>query len=351
MNPFERYDYIINSIEDMILSDPYTSRKRITHDVLKRVGFTASDLKVIFKFFTDMSLVEYIRKRKMNYSYVKMKKLPKFKVEQIIDYTEYGDQPSYNKAFKKEFGMPPKQAYESPVNMQKQPLTIEVLQSIDYNNSDKSNLEESYKDVDAGKIINNNESTNQTIDQELANIREEYQELYGLGDVPVEIACDLFKSKEISLRDAFEEVLESYISCEEIIGADIEKLDKAEMINMFSIYEFVLGECRMYEMTLFEIIGLHRAVRPYGINILAEKRFISNYQETRTPLSTFINRYKFYLRNEGEFKDDEEITEFFENAGYFEDCESALEFIKSDRNSPFLCTEEDMHFDDYIEFE
>ena len=85
------------------------------------------------------------------------------------------------------------------------------------------------------------------------------------------------------------------------MGADINKLDKEEMINMFSTYEFVLGECRMYEMTLFEIIGLYRSVKPYGINILSEERFILNYQESRTPLSTFINRYKFYLRNESEF--------------------------------------------------
>ena len=335
MNPVEKYDEIIKYIEDIISADPYKGAKRTVFNIKKNTGFEERDLSVIFKFFTEMSISEYVRKRKMNYSYLKMKELPKFKLDEIIEYTQYSDQASYTKAFKKEYGVPPKQAYDSNVDMNKPPLTMEILKTNKHcyeiaENIEKINEEKQYK-----KFI---------------CISEEYKEFYGFGDVPAKIAYEYAKENNMPIEDAFDKFLDMYIDCEDVMGKDVDYLDEYHTRKMFEACGPVLEACEEMGMFMVDIRELYRGAKAYGISILEEEdEFIYNYMNTRAQIYDFVKYYNFYLKNKNKFLDSDEIEEYFIDANEFEDCELALDFVVRERDN-MLCFKKEIECDEYDDY-
>lgn len=332
MNPIEKYDEIISDIEEMISADPYKGTKRITYNIKKNTGFEERDLSVIFKFFTEMSLSEYIKKRKMNYSYLKMKELPKFKLDEIIEYTQYSDQPAYTKAFKKEYGVPPKQAYDSDVDMKKPPLTMEVLRT----NKNCYAVSENLEKINEEKLYN-----------KFVRISAEYKEFYGFGEVPAKIAYEYAMDNKIALEEAFDKILDIFIDCEDVMGKDIDYLDEQHTRKMLESCVPVFEACESMEMEMGDIRGLYRSAKAYGVSILEEEdEFIYNYMNTRAEIYDFVKYYKFYLKHKNQFSDSDDIEEYFRKADMYGDCELALDIVTRESDITSY-SQAEIEYDDY----
>ena len=315
MNPIERYDGIINTIENSIEEDPYERIQEII-DKLLSIGITTRDLGVVIKFFTGMSLVEYIRKRKMNYSYKCMKKMPQFDLNKVIEFTEYSDQSAYSKAFKKEYGITPKKAYESNKIFSKEPLIMENIKS-----GLQIIIEEPYEEEK--KLFG--------VEKSLYNriiMAQDYKEIYGLNDVQANVAFKYSEKNNVSLEDAFEFVYGEMAECKEFIGKDIYDLDEDSLEKIIISCDRVMNMFAETELDMPHIRMIYERCEFFGVNFFElDNEFIWNYMNTYIPVDDFIEAYKFYLDNKDKFSNSDEIEHYFVAMDMFGDYECAFSYI------------------------
>lgn len=320
MNPIERYDNIINNIEDMIEEDPYKDIHKITSELMKNIGITTRDIAVVIKFFTDMSLAEYVRKRKMNYSYKKLQEQPEYDLDSVIDYTGYSDHPAYSKAFKKEYGISPKKAYDEGKNLEKPPLTIETLQN--------NNIE--VKPRIYAKKSNIFGVDKETYDRIL--LAEDLKELYGFNKAQANIAFHYAEEGELPLDFAFEDTSEAFAACDEILGIETKNFSESKMQEILNAWHNVYYSFDGLVPTS-QIIRLCCRARAYNIKLTdIDENFGEYYMSVHLLTEDYVKAYKVYLEYKDEFEDEEEINDFFENLGPCSDGEAALGYVLSLRN-------------------
>ncbi len=116
MTAKERYDEIIQKIEDMVTAQRLQA-KDIAEDIAWDQGMTYRDLATVLGFLTGEQLINYIRGRKYQaaYKFLSEAKGRKLKmslaISKALDIADMKEQSSLNKVFKKLFGITPGEAY------------------------------------------------------------------------------------------------------------------------------------------------------------------------------------------------------------------------------------------------
>ncbi len=143
-------------------------------DLAKMIGVSEYNLQRIFMFLTNMSLVEYIRKRKLSRAYEDLKIKGAKVIDVALNYG-YNSQISFARAFKNMFGISPSECKKSNKEFVMFPI-------IRFNNNNEVCEELSYeiKKVDCITLYGKNVFAN-TLDDLLYKIRELYAELEKSG--------------------------------------------------------------------------------------------------------------------------------------------------------------------------
>ena len=93
-------------IEDVIKYIENNIHEVLTADILsKKIGYSKFYLHRIFQIYTGLTLMEYVRKRKLHYALLDLKKDKRI-IDIAVDYG-YGSERSFSRAFVKEFGNSP----------------------------------------------------------------------------------------------------------------------------------------------------------------------------------------------------------------------------------------------------
>lgn len=182
----QRYNKIIEQIEASVSFKP----DAIIYNLSQQSGYSAEALGYAFRFILDTPLRDYIVSRKL-VSVIKDKLLNGLTISDAIGRSTFPDTPTFSKAFKKAFGIPPKEATLEWLELQK-PLTLEQLMS-------KEILMES---TSTAETI----STTQSNSSQFKNIYEAFKlnASYGFSENVVELICRLSKKYNVSLSKVFE---------------------------------------------------------------------------------------------------------------------------------------------------
>lgn len=122
MNAAEKFKKTIDSIEALILDEEKTASD-IGKIVAKENGRSPRDMSTIFDYLTDMAPVDYITQRKLNAAYVDLIKNGNC-IAHAVGIAGYNDQSAFSKAFKRKYGMTPREAQKvGDLSLIKQPLT------------------------------------------------------------------------------------------------------------------------------------------------------------------------------------------------------------------------------------
>ena len=110
MNAKEKIEKIIFDIEELATNDCIKASE-ISEIVAANLFMGYRELNDVFKFFTDRSLNEYIKERKMMAAYELLIEQDDFNINQCIDISGLDNQSSFGKKFKEVFGVSPYDAF------------------------------------------------------------------------------------------------------------------------------------------------------------------------------------------------------------------------------------------------
>ena len=112
MNAKEKFESLIEKIEDMVTSDSDNSAKNIAVEVSNMNYLSYRETSVIFSYLTGYSsLLDYIRERKMMASYKMLISCPILNIEAAVVVSGYDNQSSFSKKFKEQFEETPSEAF------------------------------------------------------------------------------------------------------------------------------------------------------------------------------------------------------------------------------------------------
>lgn len=111
MKIVERFNSMINMIENAVFSEKSLKATEIKMETAQYCGLSLRDLNTVFTYLTDSSLLEYIKGRQIMAAYSVIISMKQFDIEKAIDISGYDNQSSFGKRFKEVFGMSPKSAF------------------------------------------------------------------------------------------------------------------------------------------------------------------------------------------------------------------------------------------------
>ena len=185
------------------------------------MGYSRINLGTIFSYITNMSLANYIRRRKLTLAYYDIKN-ENGSIADIAMKWGYSDQPSFTKAYKKMMGVSPSKIVQLDVGRLQEPLNVddllteEVLEKVN-----KIQLQE--KEKVFGIDIN--------VYNELLKIREFCAD-YDISEENAKIAYDFSKYLNIDIEDALVFIDEYIIH----FGSEV----NIEQNNQLSFYNTVI---------------------------------------------------------------------------------------------------------------
>lgn len=100
------------------------------NDLSKLVGVSSNSLQRIFSFLTEMSIVEYIKKRRLSKAFEEIK-TTNLKIIDIAFEYQYNSAISFDRSFKKAFGITPMECREKNVTFKQFPIIRRVPDSQD----------------------------------------------------------------------------------------------------------------------------------------------------------------------------------------------------------------------------
>lgn len=206
MNTREKFNEIIDFIENAAFSKDHRSAVKIAENVLKKTGMGGREINAVFVFLIGMPLLEYIKERKMMASYSVLINADQFDANAALETAGYDTQSSYGKKFKERFNMTPTEAHaRKSAALFAKPFTWENISSND--NMFANKLEEIKQIQDAKFGIN----------------REQYQAMQAASDLQIllqmtdaqsNVAFKLATDEHVDMDIAF---IFIYDFCQEII--------------------------------------------------------------------------------------------------------------------------------------
>lgn len=201
MTAKQKYDDIINFIEEQIAQGLNLKASTIINEIKNNFYIDERALGQIFSFLTNMPINTYIKRRQLIKAAEVL--LDNENIEDAIQYTGFSDEPSFSKAFKKEFALPPGKFKESNSTTVEPALNWDVIANFECTLiKEKKSLEETKFGIPI-------DTYNKVIEAENMQI------IYGFDDTVSEVAYKLSKVYECEMRDAFELVDELIIHFEE----------------------------------------------------------------------------------------------------------------------------------------
>ena len=208
MNAKEKYDNVINLIEDQILEAESLKPIDIATSITKNIGIALRDLASVFLFFTDNSLISYIRDRQLMAAYRIIIDSKEFIISDAISFTGYSDQPTFTKAFRKLFDMTPKEAWNLKDDSKIKPPLFWDNISTSENKRDKAEED----DMKIVEIFGMKPEKFAALTEALA-----LKTIYGFDQQQCEMAVDLARRYKTPLKEAFSFVDDFYINSLEVL--------------------------------------------------------------------------------------------------------------------------------------
>lgn len=262
MNAKEKYDNVINLIEERISEAESLKPIDIATSITKNFGIALRDLASVFLFFTDSSLISYIRDRQLMAAYEVIIDSKEFRINDAISYTGYSDQPTFTKAFRKLFDMTPKEAWNLKDDSKVHPPLFWDNISASENKRDKAEED----DMKIVEIFGMKPEKFAALTESLA-----LKTIYGFDQQQCEMAVDLARRYKTPLKDAFSFVDDFYINSLEVLlnmtvlgndPSDLNLIDKS----------FVL--CSQLNLSIDQTLILINDYRSIGQDVLKVKPWI-----------------------------------------------------------------------------
>ncbi len=195
MNAKDRYNRIVDAIENAIREGDCAKPGDIAGLVSRTAGHSLRDLASVFSFMTDQPLIQYIRTRQMMAAYQSLLGSKELDIDRAIAFTGLGDQSAFNKAFRKCFGVTPGQAFKEREEKLYEPaMTWEII-------SDSQAQAESAEEAEPM-----NAKTQFGVEMGVfAKITEamDYQAMYGFTPVQGNAAFELAEKIKFPLKECF----------------------------------------------------------------------------------------------------------------------------------------------------
>ena len=230
----EKFDEIIYYIEKSVVN----AEPNVPQSLSRDTGLNLRMLGDAFQFITDITLIKYIRQRRMVYALLRRieQDLP---VEEIVSIAGFSDAASFTKACKNEFNLTPTQITEEILNNHK-PLSFARVTS----GKGDSQLEE-----EMFAATKNDTICGVTVDQ-FAEIKQviEIGALYGLSDDEAEFVYRLSQGSKITTEQAAEFYEDFTLQIEN--GSYFGGQDVFEMAELSCSYDLSFSETQgiMYEL-------------------------------------------------------------------------------------------------------
>lgn len=112
---YDNLNKMIKYIEDNLENDIYMN------NLAKIVGISANSLQRIFTFMTGVSIAEYIKKRRLSKAFEEIKATDIKIIDVALKY-KYSSNISFNRAFKKAFGITPIECRENDMQYKQFPI-------------------------------------------------------------------------------------------------------------------------------------------------------------------------------------------------------------------------------------
>jgi AraC-like DNA-binding protein len=310
MNVQEKFDGIMNFIEDLVENEDFLESSEMVDKVLSKLCMNSREANTIFSFLVGTTLIEYIRKRRLMASFKLLLNQEKLEIDPAIALSGLQNQSSFDKRFKQMFNMSPKEAHKIKDNsLYTSPIAWDDLSSDDV-------------EIDESDRVSKTEYMFGVSKEQYNNIVEyqENQALYDFDEVQCKVVYEFIEKTSLPIKVAFEitnKISEQYytygledmeMSAEELK----EYIPSADAVVY--LYQNVTQNMSQILELIEETFGEIKDIEPFYI-----KEYLETYNELY-PLDEYIDLIKKFVKLGGE--DIEEYFEFIE-LGY--DPEGAVE--------------------------
>ena len=231
----EKFDRIIDCIERLV----YAGESDIPQALARESGFNLRLLGDAFQFIADMTLIKYIRQRRLVRALSNRIEFD-LPVEEVVSDAGFSDAAAFSKACKNEFDLTPIQITED-VLKKYVPLSFAMVAS--------------GRDVDQMEndtlIATKNDTICGVSAQQFAEIKQvlELGAIYGLSDEEAEFVYRLATDRKLTLAKAAEFYDDFKLQIEN--GSNIPGLDLFEMAELACRYDLSYSEAQaiMYELS------------------------------------------------------------------------------------------------------
>ena len=231
----EKFDRIIDCIERLV----YAGESDIPQALARESGFNLRLLGDAFQFIADMTLIKYIRQRRLIRALSNRIEFD-LPVEEVVSDAGFSDAAAFSKACKNEFDLTPIQITED-VLKKYVPLSFAMVAS--------------GRDVDQMEndtlIATKNDTICGVSAQQFAEIKQvlELGAIYGLSDEEAEFVYRLATDRKLTLAKAAEFYDDFKLQIEN--GSNIPGLDLFEMAELACRYDLSYSEAQaiMYELS------------------------------------------------------------------------------------------------------
>lgn len=231
----EKFDSIIDCIERLV----YAGESDIPQALARESGFNLRLLGDAFQFIADMTLIKYIRQRRLVRALSNRIEF-NLPVEEVVSEAGFSDAAAFSKACKNEFDLTPIQITED-VLKKYVPLSFAMVAS--------------GRDVDQMEndtlIATKNDTICGVSAQQFAEIKQvlELGAIYGLSDEEAEFVYRLATDRKLTLAKAAEFYDDFKLQIEN--GSNIPGLDLFEMAELACQYDLSYSEAQaiMYELS------------------------------------------------------------------------------------------------------
>ncbi len=258
MTAKQKYDDIINFIEEQIAQGLNLKASTIINEIKNNFYIDERALGQIFLFLTNMPINTYIKRRQLTKAAEVL--LDNENIEDAIQYTGFSDEPSFSKAFKKEFALPPGKFKES------NSATVEPALNWDVIANSECTLIKEKNSLEKTKFGIPIDTYNKVIEA------ENMQVIYGFDDKTSEFAYKLSQKYGCEMRAAFE------LADELIIYFEGDKFYVENLDDFIEDYDEVIWIFFNFDLSFCQSIELLRGLKIIGIkDIRKEDPYVIAY--------------------------------------------------------------------------
>lgn len=306
MNAKERYNKIILDIEEKA-QDPFVSSSDLAMAVAADNFMSLREINTVTKFLFDDLLLNYIRQRKMMAAYRYLVSGESMDITGAVDIADLGTHSSFDRGFKKAFGITPKEAYRNKdLSLFVQPLTWDVI-SCETENPFVA--EEEVTQMDNVSIFGISK-------EQYAKAIEatDLAELYGFDSQMSNCAFELADSLGRSMKDTFRyvsELLEAGVGIRETANDETSFVMEAFIADASDpLMQFLFFDCDLHVDSAYELMDrLHFSDEKF---MATDPILLHLYAKTpEMRFDYFVNAMAYYNEHADQNYDEMDLMFYF----------------------------------------